>query len=98
MLTIASVLDPVHHITAKVGRLVDEVAFLRHNNLLFLSLTKREKEVLKLMALGLSSGEIADKLFISITTADTHRRNIRGKLNLKNNFDTVRFAQAYNLV
>ena len=98
LITIASALDPVHHITAKVNRLMDEVSFLRNNALLFAKLTKREKEVLKYMAIGLNSGEIAEKLFISSATADTHRRNIRSKLGLKNNYDAVIFAQAYNLV
>lgn len=98
LLTTASGLDPVHHITAKVGRLVDEISFLRQSNLLFLTLTKREKEILALMALGFSSVEIADKLFISIATTNTHRKNIRAKLRLKNNFETVKFAQAYNLI
>jgi DNA-binding CsgD family transcriptional regulator len=98
LITIASMLDPVHHITSKVNRVMDEVNFLRDNNPLFLKLTKREKEVLVFMATGLNSGEIADKLFISSTTADTHRRNIRNKLGLKNNYDAVKFAQAYNLI
>lgn len=98
IITIASLLDPVHHISAKVNRLLDEAAFFRQNTLLFLTLTKREREILKCMALGLASTEIAAKLFISSTTADTHRRNIRNKLGLKNNYDAVKFAQAYDLV
>lgn len=98
LITIAGRLDPVHHITAKVNRLMDEVSFLRRNALLFASLTKREKEVLKYIAAGLNSGEIGEKLFISTATVDTHRRNIRSKLGIKNNYDAVKFAQAYNLV
>lgn len=98
MLTIASRLDPVHHITTKVNRLMNEIAFLRHNNLLFLTLTRREKEILKYIAMGMSSAEISAKLFIAPATAETHRKNIKNKLNLKNNYDAVMFAQAYNLV
>lgn len=98
LITTAGVIDPVHHITSKVNRVMDEINFLRNNNPLFLTLTRREKEVLKQMAMGSNSGEIAEKLFISSTTADTHRRNIRNKLNLKNNYDAVKFAQAYNLL
>jgi DNA-binding CsgD family transcriptional regulator len=98
IITIASLLDPVHHISAKVNRLLDEAAFFRQNTPLFLTLTKREREILKCMALGMASTEIATKLFISPTTADTHRRNIRNKLGLKNNYDAVKFAQAYDLV
>ncbi|MFB0497883.1 DNA-binding CsgD family transcriptional regulator [Mucilaginibacter sp. OAE612] len=98
MLTIASKLDPVHHITTKVNRLMNEIAFLRHNNLLFLTLTRREKEILKYIAMGMSSAEISAKLFIAPATAETHRKNIKNKLHLKNNYDAVMFAQAYNLV
>ncbi|RYE49051.1 MAG: LuxR family transcriptional regulator [Sphingobacteriales bacterium] len=98
LLTIASLLDPEHHITNKVNRLTDEVSFLRKNNLVFSRLTKREIEVLKFMAMGLNSGEIAEKLYISTSTADTHRRNIRNKLGVKNYYDVVLFAQAYDLV
>ncbi|MGF7076468.1 response regulator transcription factor [Mucilaginibacter sp. R-33] len=98
MLTIASRLDPLHHITTKVNRLMNEIAFLRHNNLLFLTLTRREKEILKYIAMGMSSAEISAKLFIAPATAETHRKNIKNKLHLKNNYDAVMFAQAYNLV
>jgi len=98
VITVAGMLDPVHHITRKVSRLMDEISFLRQNNLLFARLTKRELQVLKCMAMALNSGEISEQLFISSATADTHRRNIRNKLGLKNNYDAVRFAQAYNLV
>lgn len=98
LITISSQVDPVNHITTKVNRLMDELCFLRINNPLFSKLTKREKEVLTCIALGMNSGEISDQLFISSATADTHRRNIRTKLSLKNNYDTVKFAQAYDLV
>lgn len=98
VITTASPLDPEHHITIKINRLMDDVRFLRNNAMIFGKLSVREVEVLKLMALGLSSLEIADKLFIALATVDTHRRNIRQKLALKNNYDAVKFAHAFNLV
>ncbi|UOE48119.1 helix-turn-helix transcriptional regulator [Mucilaginibacter sp. SMC90] len=98
ILTLASMLDPVHHITTKVNRLMDDISFLRKNNLLFLTLTRREKEILKYIATGMSSAEIGATLFIAPATAETHRKNIKNKLRLKNHYDAVRFAQAYNLV
>ena len=45
-------------------------------------LTPREKEIVKQTALGLSCKEIADKLFLSVHTVTTHRRNISSKLNI----------------
>ncbi|KAF0235409.1 MAG: response regulator [Prolixibacteraceae bacterium] len=47
-------------------------------------LTRREKEVLELIAAGLTNQEIADKLFISYTTVDTHRKNLLQKFEAKN--------------
>ncbi|GAA4746013.1 response regulator [Flavisolibacter ginsenosidimutans] len=55
-------------------------------------LTKREKEILKLVAEGLSSQEIADKLFISLRTVETHRLNINQKLDVKNTAGLVKEA------
>jgi DNA-binding CsgD family transcriptional regulator len=47
------------------------------------SLTEREKNIVRLVAIGLSSMEIADKLFLSIHTINTHRKNILRKLGIK---------------
>ena len=98
MITTASPVDPKHHITAKVNRLLEENNFLHRNQKIFASLTKREKEILKLMALGDSSVEIAGKLHISEQTAATHRRNIKSKLKAESNYDVVKFAQAFDLI
>lgn len=56
------------------------------------TLTRRELEVLKLLASEFSNQEIAEKLFISSRTVDTHRRNLLEKLKLKNNAGLVRYA------
>jgi len=55
-------------------------------------LSDREIEVLRLIAKEYTNGEIADRLFISIRTVDTHRRNILEKLQLKNTAGLVRYA------
>ncbi len=56
------------------------------------SLTTREREILKLIAEGKSSKEIADLLCISARTVDNHRANIMEKLNLKKATDLVKYA------
>ncbi len=61
-------------------------------------LTKREKEIVKLVAEGLSSQEIADKLFISLRTVETHRLNINQKLDVKNTAGLVKEAMKRGLI
>jgi DNA-binding NarL/FixJ family response regulator len=60
-----------------------------HNKLL---LTRREIEVLKLIAEGLTNHEIAEKLFVSDSTIDSHRKNLISKLHVKNTAALVRTA------
>lgn len=57
-----------------------------------ITLTNREKEVIKLVVEGLTNKEIADKLFISIRTVDSHKNNIMQKLNLKSSVELVKYA------
>jgi DNA-binding NarL/FixJ family response regulator len=61
-------------------------------------LTKREKEVLAYIAEGFTNGQIAEKLFISTDTVDTHRKNLHTKLNVKNTAMLIRFAVENNLL
>ncbi|HEX6981879.1 MAG TPA: response regulator transcription factor [Balneolaceae bacterium] len=61
-------------------------------------LTKRELEILKLIVDGKTSKEIANELFISPRTVDTHRANLMQKLELNNIADLVRYAIKENLV
>ena len=55
-------------------------------------LSDREIEVLRLITQEYSNGEIAEKLFISIRTVDTHRRNLLEKLQVKNTVGLVKYA------
>jgi DNA-binding CsgD family transcriptional regulator len=97
-LTHALPVDAQHHIAAKARRLLEENNFLRNNYHVFDKLTKREKEILRLLALGNSSSDIAGELNISEKTAKTHRKNIRKKLSVENSYDITRFAQAFDLI
>ncbi|WP_144605729.1 response regulator [Algoriphagus algorifonticola] len=56
-------------------------------------LSKREKEIAYLIAEGLTSAEIAEKLFLSDLTVNTHRRNLIQKLGLKNSAQLVAFVE-----
>ena len=55
-------------------------------------LTEREREIIGLIASGLTNKKIADKLFISIKTVETHRTNIMQKLDVHTTADLVRYA------
>lgn len=55
-------------------------------------LTKREKEILKLVAEGQTNPQISRQLFISIDTVDTHRKNLYTKLNVNNTALLIRYA------
>ena len=61
-------------------------------------LTKRELEIIKLVAKGTSNKEIADKLFISQKTVDAHVYNIQTKLHLKSKVDIVNYVHQENLL
>ena len=61
-------------------------------------LTRREKEILALIAEGFTNPEIAGQLFLSPTTVDTHRKNLLAKLNVKNTASLVKFAMEHHLI
>ena len=61
-------------------------------------LTKRENEVLKLISSGKNNQEVADMLFISTKTVETHKANILEKLGLRNTAELVKYAIKNNLI
>jgi two-component system, NarL family, response regulator NreC len=61
-------------------------------------LTPRETEVLRLIALGYTNAEIAEDLYLSIRTVETHRSNIQSKLKLSRRADLVRYALERRLI
>lgn len=76
-----------------VHRVEDDDQPLIHDDL-----TPREREVLTLIAEGLTNGEIAEQLVISVKTVDRHRENIMGKLNLHSRVDLVKYAIRKGLI
>lgn len=61
-------------------------------------LSKREKEILKLIGEGFTNIEISKQLFISIDTVDTHRKNLYTKLKVKNTALLIRYAIEHNFI
>ncbi|MEE4177011.1 MAG: response regulator transcription factor [Bacteroides sp.] len=58
----------------------------------FPELTRRELEVLQLFAEGYNNSEIADKLFLSVRTIESHKNHILQKTNMKNSVELIKFA------
>lgn len=61
-------------------------------------LTGREREVLRLIALGHTNAEIAEQLYLSIRTVETHRAHIQQKLGASTRADLVRYALEHKLI
>jgi DNA-binding NarL/FixJ family response regulator len=63
-----------------------------------IKLTKREIEIIKLIADGLTSQQMADKLFISPRTVETHRANLMKKVGVRNAIELVKKVQSLELL
>jgi DNA-binding NarL/FixJ family response regulator len=61
-------------------------------------ISSRELEVLKLIAMEYSTNEIADKLFVSVNTIESHRKSLMKKLDVKNVVGLIKFAMRHKLV
>lgn len=89
------------HQVAKGHTYVSEIAAATlKNNAHQLSplLTRREHEILRLIAEGLTNPAIASKLFLSLSTVDTHRKSLMRKLNIKNTALLIRYAIEHNMI
>ncbi len=98
IVSIAIQVQEMKHIPKKAERLQNENLFLKQNVHRFSTLGPREKEVLKWVALGLISNEIAEKMFISVETVNTHRKNIKRKLEISTNYDFMEYARSFDLI
>ncbi len=98
LITTANPIDPLHHVTHKVSRLLEENNFLRQHAPRFASLTRREREVLRLLALGHTAPQIGTELFLATQTIETHRRNLRQKLHAESQFELGQYARAFDLI
>jgi DNA-binding NarL/FixJ family response regulator len=62
------------------------------------TLTRREKEILKMIAEGLTTNEIAQKIFVSPYTVDTHRKNLLSKFEVSNTALLIKTAATFGLL
>lgn len=99
-------LELVHAINSVMNNQDSFPCFERKENTLFdkedsflkqFNLTKREAEIIQLIKTGFTNQQIADKLFLSIYTIETHRKNIMHKLGLKSPAALLKFIFENNL-
>ena len=98
IVTMSFSIDAMHHMSAKAARLLKENNFLRANFEKFATLSEREREVLRLMALGKSAPETGEVLFIMTSTVESHRKNIRIKLGTSSTYELGQYARAFDLI
>jgi DNA-binding CsgD family transcriptional regulator len=75
-----------------ISQPMPEAAYQRFN-----TLTKREKEILSLIAKGYTNQQISDMLFVAVFTVETHRKKIKQKLEAKTIADLVNYATLFHL-
>lgn len=85
-------------LTRKQIVLVGPEFILNESELQRLGISKREHEVLELMATGLSNQEIADKLFVSLNTIKTHSSNLFLKLEVTRRTQAIRKGKELRLI
>lgn len=98
---ILTISNPVHTLGEthrQIEKVLEENLFLRKNLPKLNSLTKREKEIIHLIARGQTSQQISEQLFISIHTVRTHRKNIWQKLEIKSYAELFKFAGEFDLL
>ena len=81
-----------------MDKVLDEKFFSIRNKSLYESLSKREKEILKLVAEGFTSEKISVRCNISVETVKTHRKKINQKINAKSLSDVQSFARAFDMI
>ncbi len=82
----------------RVSNMIENDEYIRKNFQRFNMLSAREKEVIRMIVEGKSSYEIANALFRSIHTINTHRKNILHKLEVNSLAGLIKFAVAFNIV
>jgi len=83
------------HLKNRLVKLIEEEEFMQLNADKYEMLTKREKEVVKLIAKGLNSREISDRLFISKHTVEQHRKNTKRKLGISSLAELVKYGKVF---
>ena len=98
MLLISNPVSGSDEMAKKLDNILDQNLYVAKNYRRFSLLTKREKEIIALLAEGKSTRELSDRLFLSTHTIETHRKNIRKKLEVNSFAELIKFAVAFDLI
>ncbi|MGV3706628.1 MAG: helix-turn-helix domain-containing protein [Arcticibacter sp.] len=98
LIHIAVDVEKIEYAGQQLNYLLEQNSFVKRNFCRYITLTSREKEIIRLIANDKSSYEIACKLFISLNTVNNHRKNILNKLESKSFSQLIRFAIAFNII
>lgn len=98
MIVLSSPVEGIDLMISRVNKVLDEDIYIKNNYKIFASLTKREKTIIAMIANGKSSREIAEELFISIHTVNTHRKNIINKTGYHSFAALLKFAITFELL
>jgi DNA-binding CsgD family transcriptional regulator len=98
MIMLASPVEGIDLMISRVHKVLDEDIFIKNNYRKFATLTKREKVIIAMISNGKSSKEIAEELFVSIHTINTHRKNIIRKTDCNSFAALLKFALAFELL
>lgn len=91
---ISSVVDGKMHLSSDAVMSTSEQKELKNQP----TLTSREKEILTLISEGFTNPQIAEKLFISLYTVETHRKNLLSKFNTNNTASLIKIAATNGLL
>jgi DNA-binding CsgD family transcriptional regulator len=98
IISVTNRLKELNELYPKIEKIFEDNIILKKYYTRFASLSKREKEIFKLIAEGYSSKEISENLFISILTVNKHRQNIIRKLEVGRIAEITRIARAFDLI
>lgn len=82
----------VEDINSDVAEYIGDVLIDRSKRIADIGLTAREIQIIRLSAEGLTAAQIADKVFLSVNTVNTHRQRIYRKMDVSNVSDMIRKA------
>jgi DNA-binding CsgD family transcriptional regulator len=95
---VAIEVNTLNYAGRKISHFCESDEYLRENYQRFNLLSKREKEIIKLIVEGRCTCDIADSLFISRHTVNNHRKNIIAKLDIKSLCQLTKFALEFELI